>query len=55
VAWNRVFAGGFGKNGCFFDGVLVVFCGQFVVFLWFLETRFLASKNMPTFQNIFSS
>jgi hypothetical protein len=27
--------------------------GQFVVFLWFLETHFSASQNMPTFKNIF--
>jgi hypothetical protein len=50
---NCVFAGGFAKNGCFCDGFLWCFCGEFVVFLWWMKTRFLASKKMPTFQNIF--
>src|SRR5947208_6654315 len=34
------FCGRFGENGRFWDGFWWCFCGEFVVFLWFLETRF---------------
>jgi hypothetical protein len=37
----------------FSDGFLWCFCGQFVVFSWFVGTVFLASENMPTFLKIF--
>ena len=48
-----VFAGVFGENGCFWDGFWWCFCGESVVFLWLLETHFPATKNTPTFRNIF--
>jgi hypothetical protein len=53
-ARNCVFAGGFAKNGCFCDGFLWCFCGEFVVFLWWMKTRFLASKKNTNFSKYFS-
>jgi hypothetical protein len=35
------FCGGFCENGCFCDGFLWCFCGEFVVILWWVKTCFL--------------